>query len=173
MDAPAFAHVTFGFASLGLGVGVLSLPKGTDLHRLIGALYVFSMFGLNLTALLIYRVFGGFGAFHVLSLINLAILLAGFGVVLLQRPRKRWLRYHYYLMGWSYVGLLAATATEITVRVLDWSFVPAVTGPTILVTLGGGAVVQMLQQRTIRRLGPGRQFVVGNTQDKTTKQQGA
>ena len=29
------------------------------------------MFGLNVTALLIYRVFGRFGAFHILSVINL------------------------------------------------------------------------------------------------------
>jgi hypothetical protein len=107
---------------------------------------------LNLTALLIYRVFGGFGVFHVLSLINLAILLAGFGTVLLQRPQKNWLRYHYYFMGWSYVGLLAATATEIAVRVVHWSFVLAVAAPSIAVAFFGGALVQFLERRTIRRL---------------------
>ena len=155
MDAPGLAHLTFGFASLVLGVGVFSRPKGTSLHRAIGALYVLSMFGLNLTALLIYRVFGGFGPFHALSLINLALLFAGFGTVLLQRPRRSWLRYHYYFMGWSYVGLLAATATEITVRVVGWPFVVAVTGPTITVTILGGAVVQFLKRRTMLRLGAG------------------
>jgi len=153
MDVSGFVHVTFGLASLVLGVGVFSLSKGTDLHRAVGALYVFSMFGLNLTALLIYRVFAGFGVFHVLSLINLAILLAGFGTVLLQRPRKTWLRYHYYFMAWSYVGLLAATGTEITVRVVHWSFAPAVAAPTIAVTVFGGALVQFLERRTILRLG--------------------
>ena len=153
MDAPGFALVTFGLASLVLGVGVFSLSKGTDLHRAVGALYVFSMFGLNVTAMLIYRVFGGFGVFHVVSLINVALLLAGFGTVLLQRPRKRWLKYHYYFMGWSYVGLLAATGTEITVRVVHWSFVLAVAAPTIAVTLLGGAVVRVLERRTMRRLG--------------------
>jgi uncharacterized membrane protein len=153
MDAPGFAHVTFGLASLVLGVSVFSLSNGTDLHRVVGALYAFSMFGLNVTALLIYRVFGGFGVFHVVSLINLALLLAGFGTVLLQRPRKSWLKYHYYLMGWSYVGLLAATGTEITVRAAHWSFAVAVAAPTIAVTLLGGALVQVLERRTMRRLG--------------------
>src|SRR5262245_23258624 len=114
---------------------------------------MFSMFGLNLTALLIYRLFGGFGVFHVLSLVNLAILLGGFGTVLLQRPHTSWLRYHYYLMGWSYVGLLAATVTEITVRVVHWSFALAVTAPTIAVVVFGGALVQLLERRTISRLG--------------------
>ena len=109
------AHVGCGFVSLVLGAGVFSLAKGTDLHRAVGALYVFSMFGLNLTAMLLYNLFGTFGVFHVISLINLAILLAGFYTVLLQLPRKRWLRNHYYLMGWSYVGLWAAFATEIPV----------------------------------------------------------
>lgn len=153
MDAPGLAHVTFGFSSIVLGVGVFSLSKGTDLHRAIGAAYVFCMFGLNLTALLIYRVFAGFGAFHVLALINLSILLAGFGTVLLQRPARRWLRYHYYFMGWSYVGLLAATATEIAVRVVHWPFVLAVAVPSIAVAFFGGALVQFLERRTIRRLG--------------------
>ena len=96
MDASGIAHIIFGFASLVLGVGIFSLGKGTDLHRAVGALYVLSMFGLNVTALLIYRVFGRFGVFHVLALINLALLLAGFGTVLLKRPRKRWLRNHYF-----------------------------------------------------------------------------
>jgi uncharacterized membrane protein len=73
MDAPGMAHVAFGLASLGLGLGVFSSAKGTNLHRAVWALNVFSMFGLNVTALLIYRVFGRFGAFHVLSLINLII----------------------------------------------------------------------------------------------------
>jgi hypothetical protein len=158
MNASGLAHVIFGFASLVLGVGVFTLSKGTDLHRVVGALYVFSMFGLNLTALLIYRVFGGFGVFHVLSLINLAILLAGFGTVLLQRPHKNWLRYHYYFMGWSHVGLLAATATEIAVRVVHWSFALAVAAPSIAVAFFGGALVQFMERRTIRRLGSKQRF---------------
>ena len=156
MDASGIAHIIFGFTSLVLGVGIFSLAKGTNLHRAVGALYVLSMFGLNVTALLIYRIFGRFGGFHVLALINLAVLLAGFGTVLLKRPRKRWLRNHYYFMGWSYVGLWAATMTEITVRVVGWSLGVAVAVPTIAVTVLGGAWVQLRQRQTLARVRSGR-----------------
>ena len=67
-------------------VASVNLPSGTNLHRAIGATYVLTMFGLNVTAVLIYRVFGRFGAFHIRSAINLVLLLRGFGTVLLQRP---------------------------------------------------------------------------------------
>ena len=156
MDASGIAHVAFGFSSLLLGAGIFSLAKGTDLHRALGALYVLSMFGLNLTSLLIYRIFGGFGVFHVLALINLAIVLAGFFTVLLKRPRKRWLRNHYYLMGWSYVGLWAATATEIMVRVVRWPFAVAVAVPTVVVIIVGGGLVWRRERQTLARLGGGR-----------------
>jgi len=149
VEPSGIAHTGFAAASLVLGVGVLRRPKGTELHRIIGVLYVFCMFGLNVTALTIYRVFGDFGAFHVLSVINLAILLAGFGAVFLKRPRRTWLQYHYYLMGWSYVGLWAATATEIAVRIPGVSFIAGVTVPTVCVTIAGGAWVQLQKRRTL------------------------
>lgn len=155
MDAPGIAHVTLGFTSLGLGAGIVSLAKGTDLHRTVGVVYVLSMFGLNLTALLIYRLFGGFGVFgvfHVLALISLITLLAGLFMVLLKRPRKRWLRNHYYFMGWSYVGLWAAFATEITVRVVRWPLAVAVTVPTVLVVVLGGGLIRLREEQTIRSL---------------------
>ena len=152
MGAPETAHVAFGLASLALGVGVFSLPKGQNVHRAVGALYVLSMVGLNVTALAIYRVFGGFGVFHVLALINLALLLAGFGAVLLQGPHNTGLDYHYYFMCWSYVGLVAATATEVTVRVVKWPLAFAVLVPTISVTILGGSLVQFLKRRTMLRV---------------------
>jgi hypothetical protein len=78
------------------------------------------LFALNVTAFLMYKVFGRFGPFHVQALINLTVLLAGFGAVLLKRPRKRRLPYHYYFIGFSYVGLVAAAVSEISARVPGW-----------------------------------------------------
>jgi uncharacterized membrane protein len=85
---------------------------GTERHRVVGLLYVLSLCRVNVTALTVYRVFGRFGVFHALAVINLAILLVGFGAAFLKRPRGTWLVYHYYFMGWSYVGLCAAAGAE-------------------------------------------------------------
>ena len=94
----------------------MSAGPGTQLHRVIGYLYVASMLGLNVTALLIYRVFGTFGPFHVLAVISLATVVAGLLPAFFKRPPGKWLRRHYEGICWSYVGLLAATAAEIAVR---------------------------------------------------------
>ncbi len=68
----------------------------------------------------------------------------------LKRPRKTWLGRHYYCMGWSYVGLWAATASEIVTRVPGLPFWPAVVIPTATVTLIGGALVQLRLQPTLQ-----------------------
>src|ERR1041385_3303192 len=140
MDASGIAHVAFGFSSLVLGIGNFSLSKGTDLHRLVGVSYVLSTFGLNLTSLLIYKSSGGFGVFHILAFINLAILLGGFFTVFLRRPRRQWLRYHYYLMCWSYVGLWAITAAEVMVR------------PAVMVMLLGGTLIWRRERQALAHL---------------------
>lgn len=152
MHPTAVAHVTLGIASLLLGATTLALPKGTDFHRAVGALYVLCMFGLNLTALTIYRLFGGFGVFHALALLSLLTLLAGFAAVVLKRPRAGWLDRHYYFMGWSYVGLVAATVSEGTTRVPGWSFAVAVAVPTFAVVIIGGSWVHLRHHRTLERL---------------------
>jgi len=149
MQPAGVVHTGFAVASLALGGGVFGLPKGTELHRVVGLLYVLSLFGVNVTALTIYRVFGGFGAFHALALVNLTILLVGFGAVFLRRPRHAWLQYLYYFMGWSYVGLCAAAGAELGVRIPGVSFVPGVVVPTVAITLLGGAWVQVRRRKTL------------------------
>ena len=155
MQPAGVAHTWFAVASLILGIGVLVLRKGTELHRVLGIVYVLSLFGVNMTALTIYRVFGGFGAFHVLAVISLAILLTGFGAVYLRQPRHAWLQYHYYFMAWSYVGLCAAAGAELAVRLLGVSFAAGVVVPTVTITVLGGAWVQLRHAATLARLGRG------------------
>ena len=156
MQPSGVVHTALATASLVLGAGIFTLPKGTDLHRAVGAAYVLCMFGLNVTALTIYRVFGGFGVFHALSLMNLAVRLAGFSAVLLRRPRGSWLVLHYYLMGWSYVGLWAAAGSELAVRVLDAPFWLGVMLPTVTITLAGGAWIQWSNRKTLAGVARGR-----------------
>jgi uncharacterized membrane protein len=109
------AHLTSALAALALGAFVLTEPKGTLSHRAFGIGYVMAMLMVNVSALAIYRLTGLFGPFHALALVSLATLARGACAVLLRR--LGWLHTHATCMAWSYVGLLAATAAEIAVRV--------------------------------------------------------
>src|SRR3954463_39504 len=118
-------HLSTAIAALLSGAIVLLLRKGTRRHRQAGWTYVASMILLNATALMIYRLFGGFGPFHAAALISLASLSAGtVAAVGARRARRRGdaarratlLQRHYSFMTWSYVGLLAAAVSEITTR---------------------------------------------------------
>lgn len=117
MSPTAIAHVTFGFAALLFGTINALRQKGTASHRLIGHAYYLSMLGLNGTAFGIYDFFGTFGVFHWFAVLSLASTIAAIVPVLLRRPRRSWKICHGYFMLYSYLGLLAATAAEIAVRI--------------------------------------------------------
>ena len=104
---------------------------------------------IDVTALTIYNLFGRFGVFHVLALINLAALLLGFAAVFLKRPRMAWLAYHYYFMGWSYVGLCAAAGSEIGVRIPGVSLLLGTLVPTSIIVLIGGAWVEWSRRSSL------------------------
>jgi uncharacterized membrane protein len=119
-------HLVSAIAALGSGAAVLLIsPKGTTRHRQMGWVYVVSMLVLNVTALMIYRLFGGFGPFHVAAIVSLAGLLPG--VLAARRAKSARLarnqlarghrvEQHYYWMAWSYVGLCAAAVSETATR---------------------------------------------------------
>ena len=87
LDGLGFVHTLFGLAALATGCAVVIRRKATRIHRRIGRAYVAAMLLLNLTALLIYDLYGRFGPFHVAALISLATVLAGIVPVLRRRPR--------------------------------------------------------------------------------------
>ncbi len=130
-------HVALALVALVSGLVMVLMRKGTVRHRKIGWIYAVRMLGLNATALLIYRLFGGFGPFHVAALVSLLTIIAGLIPVVLRRPRRKWLEHHAYWMTWSYVGLVAATASEVTTRVPASPFWWMVFGSS-LVVIGGG-----------------------------------
>jgi uncharacterized membrane protein len=120
-------HFASAIASLALGAAVLLMsPKGTRRHRQVGWTYAVAMLTLNVTALMIYRLFGGFGPFHVAAIVSLAGLVAGIAAALKAKSsrldrnlvkRARWVERHYHWMTWSYVGLWAAAVSEVATRV--------------------------------------------------------
>jgi uncharacterized membrane protein len=109
------AHVAAALAALAFGLFVIATRKGTQLHRAMGMAYAIAMVVLNLCALMIYRINGHFGPFHVLALLSLATIFAGVAMAAM-RPRN-WLARHYLMMNFSYLGLLSAATTQMLVNV--------------------------------------------------------
>lgn len=111
-----FHHAT-AWLAMACGAMVLLGRKGTRSHRRWGHAYVSAMLALNLSALGIYRLFDGFGIFHVFALVSLATLAAALIPALLRMPKGGWVELHAYFMSWSYIGLLCAAASELLSRV--------------------------------------------------------
>lgn len=126
MNWLGMTHFISAMLALTLGAIVLLLrPKGGRRHRQLGWAYVVAMLALNATALMIYRLFGGFGPFHVAALISLATVLMGVPAGIRARrmrqqgqPARRAtaVEHHYYWMTYSYVGLVAAAVAETATR---------------------------------------------------------
>jgi uncharacterized membrane protein len=121
-----WTHTVAALVALAAGAAVLLTRKGTRRHRQLGWTYVVSMLLLNGTALLIYRLFGRFGPFHVGAVFSFVTVVAGIAAALGARrararrdgvARARAIALHYQLMTWSYVGLVAAAMSEIATRV--------------------------------------------------------
>ena len=144
-------HTAFAVLALVAGALVLLRRKGGAWHHRLGWTYVIAMLGLNLTAFAIYRLFGGFGPFHVAALLSLVTVLLGTIPAWRRLPRTTWLEHHYYWMSWSYVGLLAATGSEAVTRIPQtrfWWMVLAATLPVIAV---GAWLIRRQSTRTLRR----------------------
>jgi uncharacterized membrane protein len=64
MSTLGIIHMIFGLVALAAGAAELRLRKGARWHRTVGHLYLTNMLALNISALFIYRLFGGFGPFR-------------------------------------------------------------------------------------------------------------
>lgn len=142
-------HVVLALVSLLSGTFVLLRRKGNATHRRLGRVYLFSMLGLNLTALLNYELFGFFGPFHWMALISLASIVGGYLVV--RRKRPGWKPAHAYFMTGAYVGLVAATVAEIASRIPGWSFGASVVISSVLVILAGIFMMMRMLPATIQK----------------------
>lgn len=149
MSTLGWIHTIFAVIALLTGAVVLVRRKGGRWHRTLGHFYLTSMVTLNVTGLFITRLYGGFGPFHWMALISLLTLLAGMVPVLTRRPRGGWLEQHAAFLSGSYVGLLAAAASEVTSRL------PGTEAHFGLVVGGTSAVIIAAGVILIRRYQPG------------------
>lgn len=168
MISLGWAHTVAALGALVAGAAVLLTRKGTRRHRQLGWVYVASMLLLDGTALLIYRLFGRVGPFHVGAVFSVVTVVAGTAAALGARrararrdavARARALERHYQWMTWSYVGLAAAAVSEIATRMPALRLRPGqglVFGVTValatLLVLGVGA--RMIRRRRAGLLAP-------------------
>ena len=152
MTSLGLIHTIFSGAALVAGAVVLLLRKGTTRHRRLGWSYVISMAGLNVTALLIYRLTGHFGPFHVAAIVSLVTVGAGAWAAVRRRPAKQWLARHYYWMTYSYVGLVAAAVAEVVTRLQTDSFWWAVIVASAGVFAVGAVLVRRRALPTLSRM---------------------
>ena len=134
-----FIHLLSALLAMVAGSIVLLNTKGGLFHKRIGYVYVALMVVLNVTAFMIYHLFGKFGPFHALAILSMVGIAGGMVPVLLKQRISVWIFYHYNFMSWSVVGLYAAFWSELFTRTLPmkqfWPVVMIATG----VTAGIGA----------------------------------
>ena len=128
-------HTTTALVALILGLIMILRRKGGRSHRWIGRCYLVAMLALNITALMIYDLYGRFGPFHWMALFSLLTVLGGYRAA--RRKVGNWRHPHAYYMTGSFVGLVAATVAEIASRVPGWSFgASVVISSTLVIVIG-------------------------------------
>lgn len=130
-------HLISAIAALLFGTFVLITTKGTGLHRRMGYGYASSMLVLNGTAFGLYNLFQGFGPFHIAAIISLITLLAGMLPFYLKYAANRKMEHHIAWMYYSVIGLYAAFASEIIVRIPGAPFSLMIGIATVVVMIVG------------------------------------
>ncbi|MDX1476781.1 MAG: DUF2306 domain-containing protein [Saprospiraceae bacterium] len=134
-DSVGWIHVLASVIAMISGAVVITSAKGTRRHKLLGYVFVGSMLCVLVTAMLIYRLFGRVGPFHVFALIGFVYL--AIGIIPALRRSPNWLNLHIRFMYWSVVGLYAAFVAEIGVRIPNTPFWGAVIVAVLIVTVTG------------------------------------
>ncbi len=154
MSTLGVIHTVFGITALLAGTAVVFIRKGGRWHRTLGHVYLTSMVSLNVVSLFIYNLFGHFGPFHWLAASSLFTLLLGMVPAFTRRPKGRWIEKHAAFINGSFVGLVAATAAEITSRIpgTEDAFGLVVGGTSALVIVIGAALIHRTLPQSIRRI---------------------
>ncbi len=108
-------HLVFSIASLITGLQILVTKKGTKQHTRVGYIYSVSLIILNLTAFMIYNLYGKFGIFHWLAVMSCLVLFTGLYPVITKKG-KNYILTHFTFMYWSVIGLYSAFMAELFSR---------------------------------------------------------
>lgn len=152
-------HVFCGLFALGSGCVLFLRPKRSALHMQLGRYYAAALVTVDATSWLLHFMRGSaITPFHCLALANLFALIWGIGAAVFRRPHRQWYRHHYYLIAWSYVGLVAALLVEIAIRVMQVEALTSIAAITLSPVIAGGVWIEWkshhLSGTTSRRQGP-------------------
>lgn len=114
-------HLIVALFAMVVGAFVLATKKGTKQHKRAGYFYVFSMLLVCGSAMGIYGLTGKFGIFHVAAIIGFITLAGGMIPMFVSRLEK-YKGVHVWFMYYSILGLYAAFASELSVRIPDKPF---------------------------------------------------
>jgi uncharacterized membrane protein len=114
-NSTGLIHLIASIIAMVSGLWVLVSTKGTQRHKQIGYIYAISMLILNITAFMIYRLYGKFGIFHWFAVVSCLTLFAGLYPVI-SKKGKNYLLTHFRFMYWSVIGLYCAFVSEVFSR---------------------------------------------------------
>lgn len=152
-DTIGGVHLITALLSFVLGTMVLVTKKGTGFHKKTGYAYVIAMLLVNITAFMIYRLFGGFGLFHIAAIVSLASIILGMIPILRKKKKKDWRVHHFSWMYWSVIGLYAAFASEVLTRVPETPFFAMVGVATGVIMLGGSIIFRKNKDKWAKAFG--------------------
>lgn len=129
-------HLITALLAMLAGAFVLATRKGTKQHKQVGYIYVFSMLLVCGSAMGIYRLTGTFGIFHITAIVGFLTLAGGIIPMLMKNINRKYKAVHIWFMYYSVLGLYAAFASELIVRIPDkpfYTMVGVATGSIFLI----------------------------------------
>lgn len=115
-------HLAIALLAMLAGAFVLATPKGTKRHKQVGYIYVASLILVCASAMGIYRLTGTFGIFHVTAIVGFLTLAGGMIPMFIKNLENKYKAVHVWFMYYSVLGLYAAFASELSVRIPDRPF---------------------------------------------------
>ncbi len=145
------AHLGAASLALVLGAVVFLRRKGDRAHRAAGALFSAALLAVNLSALSMYAMSGGFNMFHALAILSLAALVPGVVMIYVYKRTRNseHLATHAECMAWAYYGVAGAGFAQAISR----GAAPEIgSGSAWLIIFAFFAMTWLWMRRAVRRL---------------------
>lgn len=140
-SALGWFHLITALLAMMAGAFVLAAKKGTTQHKRVGYSYVVAMIMVCGSALGIYNLTGRFGLFHIMAIVSSLTLALGMIPLLLKHLPRKYKSVHIWFMYYSVLGLYAAFASELSVRIPEKPFFAMVGIATATVFVAGTAFI--------------------------------